>query len=78
MRSFSGLNTCFPTFMEQVADKPRSKKPLDYTFFDTELLTRHVTDTGKILPRRITHFSAKEQRHVTKTIKRARAMLLMK
>jgi len=64
--------------MEQPADKPRSKKPDEYTFLDTELLTRHVTDTGKILPRRITHFTAKEQRHVTKTIKRARSLLLMK
>ena len=63
---------------ESSADKPRSKTPRDYTFLDTEALTRHVTDTGKILPRRITHFTAKEQRHATKTIKRARALLLMK
>ena len=63
---------------EKAADKPRSKTPADYTFFDTETLVRHVTDTGKILPRRITHFTSKEQRHVTQTIKRARSMLLMK
>ncbi len=64
--------------MEQPANKPRSKTPGEFTSFDTELLIRHVTDTGKILPRRITHFTAKEQRHVTKTIKRARSLLLMK
>ncbi|HVU36973.1 MAG TPA: 30S ribosomal protein S18 [Opitutales bacterium] len=64
--------------MEQTTEKPRSKKPEEFTFFDTELLIRHVTDTGKILPRRITQFSARQQRHVTKTIKRARALLLMK
>jgi len=64
--------------MEQTTEKPRSKKPEEYTPFDVELLTRHVTDTGKILPRRITQFSAIQQRHVTKTIKRARSMLLMK
>lgn len=63
---------------EKAADKPRSKTPTDYTFLDTEALVRHVTDTGKILPRRITHFTAKEQRHVTQTIKRARSLLLMK
>jgi small subunit ribosomal protein S18 len=64
--------------MDKPTDKPRSKTPEDYTFFDTEVLTRHVTDTGKILPRRITQFTAKQQRHVTKTIKRARSLLLMK
>jgi small subunit ribosomal protein S18 len=64
--------------MEQPTEKPRSKKPEEYTFLDVELLTRHVTDTGKILPRRITQFSARQQRHVTKTIKRARSLLLMK
>jgi small subunit ribosomal protein S18 len=64
--------------MDKPADKPHSKTPEDYTFFDTEALTRHVTDTGKILPRRITRFTAKQQRHVTKTIKRARSLLLMK
>ncbi len=64
--------------MEQPADKPRSKKPEELTFLDTDVLIRHVTDTGKILPRRITQFSAKQQRHATKTIKRARSLLLMK
>ena len=64
--------------MEPPTDKPRSKKPTELTYFNTDVLIRHVTDTGKILPRRITHFSAKEQRHVTKTIKRARSLLLMK
>jgi small subunit ribosomal protein S18 len=36
----------------------------------------YVTDTGKILPRKYTHLSAKHQRAVTKTIKHARNMLL--
>ena len=52
--------------------------PSDIPFTNTEMLSRYVTDTGKILPRRITGLSAKEQRRVTKTIKRARNMLLMK
>jgi len=42
-----------------------------------ESLSRYVTDTGKILPRRITGLNAKQQRHVARLIKRARNMLLM-
>ena len=40
---------------------------------DTELLSRFV----KILPRRVTGTSAKNQRKVTTAIKRARVMALM-
>ena len=28
----------------------RSRNPMDYTFNDVELLSRFVTETGKILP----------------------------
>ena len=56
----------------------QSRNPMDLTHTDVEALQRFVTDTGKILPRRITGFSAKQQRHVTKAIKRARNLLLMK
>ncbi len=48
------------------------------TEMDVEALSRYVTDTGKILARRITGLTAKQQRHITKTIKRARNLLLMK
>ena len=56
----------------------RSRNPSDYDMFDTEFLSRYVTDTGKILPRRVTGLTAAHQRNVTKAIKRARNMLLMK
>jgi len=58
--------------------KKSSKTPLDYDFTDAELLSRYVTETGRILPRRITGLTARQQRHITKTIKRARNLLLMK
>jgi small subunit ribosomal protein S18 len=35
-----------------------------------------VTDTGKILPRKYTHLTARHQRAITKTIKHSRNMLL--
>ena len=56
----------------------RSKTTLDFDFTDTEALSRYVTETGRILPRRITGLTARQQRHITKTIKRARSLLLMK
>jgi small subunit ribosomal protein S18 len=55
-----------------------SKTPAQLTYLDTEALSRFVTGTGKILPRRITRLTAKEHRHITSTIKHARNMLLMK
>lgn len=57
----------------------QSKTPLDLTWRDTEILKqRFTTETGKILPRRITRLNAMQQRHITKVIKQARNMLLMK
>ena len=44
---------------------------------DTELLSRFVSERGKILPRRVTGTSAKNQRKVTTAIKRARVMALI-
>jgi small subunit ribosomal protein S18 len=40
-------------------------------------MSRYITDTGKILPRKYTHLSAKEQRSVTSNIKQARNLLTM-
>jgi small subunit ribosomal protein S18 len=39
-------------------------------------MRHYVTDTGKILPRKYTHLTAKHQRAITKTIKHSRNMLL--
>ncbi|MFN2312133.1 MAG: 30S ribosomal protein S18, partial [Spirochaetia bacterium] len=42
-----------------------------------EVLRRFVTEKGKILPRRITGTSAKNQRRLVREIKRARAIALL-
>ncbi|MDD8049768.1 MAG: 30S ribosomal protein S18 [Verrucomicrobiota bacterium] len=55
-------------FLEGVA-------PVEYT--DTDLLRRFVTERGKILPSRITGTSARQQREITRAIKRARTMGLL-
>lgn len=55
----------------------RSRNPMDFTFLDVDQLSRFVTETGKIMPRKDTGLSAKHQRRVTKLIKQARNMLTM-
>ncbi|BAU41366.1 MULTISPECIES: 30S ribosomal protein S18 [Thermoleptolyngbya] len=49
--------------------------PIDYK--DVELLRKFITERGKILPRRITGLTAKQQRDLTQSIKRARLLALL-
>ena len=64
--------------MTSASKKPnRSLNPMDYTFNEVDQLSRFVTETGKILPRKMTGLSAKHQRRVTNRIKQARNMLRM-
>ena len=53
------------------ADAPR----IDYK--DLKLLQRFVSERGKIVPRRITAVTAKEQRELAQAIKRARFLALL-
>ncbi len=48
---------------------------IDYK--DAELLKRFMTERGKILPRRTTSASAKQQRQIRSAIRRARVMGLL-
>ncbi len=50
-------------------------EPIDYK--DVDLLRKFVTERGKILPRRITGLTAKQQRDLTVAIKRARLVALL-
>ncbi|MFM2303684.1 MAG: hypothetical protein RLZZ135_1094 [Cyanobacteriota bacterium] len=50
-------------------------EPIDYK--DVDLLRKYVTERGKILPRRITGLTSKQQRDLTLSIKRARQIALM-
>ena len=48
---------------------------IDYVDYkDVDLLKRFISERGKILPRRVTGTSAKNQRKVANAIKRARIM----
>jgi small subunit ribosomal protein S18 len=53
------------------ADAPK----IDYK--DIKLLQRFVSERGKIVPRRITAVTAKEQRDLAQAIKRARLLALL-
>jgi|SRR3954468_8177116 small subunit ribosomal protein S18 len=53
------------------ADAPK----IDYK--DVKLLQRFISERGKIVPRRITAVTAKEQRQLAQAIKRARELALL-
>jgi small subunit ribosomal protein S18 len=56
----------------------RMDVPLDKVDFKhPELLSKFTSETGKILPRRVTGVSAKLHRRITREIKRARAVNLL-
>ena len=47
------------------------------TYKDTKILSNFISDQGKILPRRVTGLSSKQQKKVTKLIKTARIAALL-
>ena len=57
--------------------KQQTLKPEEIPFTSPQLMSRFITDTGKILPRKYTGFTSKQQRMVTARIKQARNMLTM-
>ena len=66
---------------ERRAPRPKPEVDLNINDLDpknTELLRKYVTDQGRILPRKYTGLPARYQRRLTRAIKRARQMLLMK
>ena len=49
--------------------------PIDYK--DVDLLKKFITERAKILPRRLTGLTAKQQRDLTNAVKRARIVALL-
>lgn len=47
------------------------------SYIDTDLLSQYINEQGKIMPRRVTGLSAKKQKQITKSIKRARILSLL-
>ncbi len=63
--------------MNSTETKQQTLKPEEIPFTQPQLMSRYITDTGKILPRKYTGMSAKQQRRVTSKIKSARNLLTM-
>ena len=63
--------------MSTTEQKQQTLTPAEIPFTNVVLaMNRYVTDTGKILPRKYTHLTAKHQRAITKTLKRSRNLVL--
>ncbi len=53
----------------------KPSEPIDYK--DLDLLRKFITERGKILPRRITGLTNKQQRDLTTAVKRARMLAML-
>ncbi len=57
--------------------RPRQVVPDYIDWKDVDYLKQYIPERGKIMPRRISGISAKDQRRIAKAIKRARMMALL-
>lgn len=64
-----------PYFRKKIDKIKAQNLTIDYKH--PEILKRFITDSGKILPRRITGTSAKNQRRLVREIKKARVLALL-
>ncbi|MGD9562582.1 MAG: 30S ribosomal protein S18 [Pyrinomonadaceae bacterium] len=57
--------------------RPRQIVPDYVDWRDVDFLRQFIPERGKIMPRRISGISAKDQRRIATAIKRARSMALL-
>ena len=57
--------------------RPRQVVPDYVDWKDVDLLRQFIPERGKIMPRRISGITAKDQRRIATAIKRARSMALL-
>jgi len=66
--------------MEENLTKDETTQSVNFdliTYKDIKILTNYLSEQGKILPRRVTGLSSKQQKKVTKLIKTARIAALL-
>lgn len=66
-----------PFFRRRKSSPFASKDAPQIDYKDVKLLQRFVSERGKIVPRRITAVTAKEQRELAQAVKRARLLGLL-
>lgn len=66
-----------PFFRRRKTSPFAGKEAPKIDYKDVKLLQRFVSERGKIVPRRITAVTAKEQRDLAQAIKRARLLALL-
>jgi|TARA_B100000780_G_scaffold220993_1_gene160076 small subunit ribosomal protein S18 len=70
----------FNNFSDKNNDELDTKNSIDFnllTYKDTKVLSGFISDQGKILPRRVSGLSSKQQKKVTKLIKTSRIAALL-
>ena len=65
------------TFFKRKSCPFSGENGLSIDYKDVKLLSRYVSEKGKIIPSRITSVSAKKQRELARAIKRARYIALL-
>ena len=63
------------SFFKQKLSPIKPGDPIDYK--DVDPLKKFIPDRGKILPRRLTGLTARQQRDLTTAVKRARIVALL-
>ena len=66
--------------MAEYLSEQNTKEAIDFSslnYKDIKILGNFLSDQGKILPRRVTGLSSKQQKKVTKLIKTARIAALL-
>lgn len=66
-----------PFFRRRKSSPFAAKDAPKIDYKDVKLMQRFVSERGKIVPRRITAVTAKEQRKLARAIKRARILALL-
>ena len=66
--------------MAEYLEGQEGKEAIDFsslTYKDVKILSNFLSDQGKILPRRVTGLSSKQQKKITKCVKTARIAALL-
>jgi len=66
--------------MVETTIENEGKETIDFallTYKDTNILSNFLSDQGKILPKRVTNLTSKQQKRITKLIKTARIAALL-